>query len=114
MKYVPVELSTPACRLTGHDSIVNTTLFHPYFLHIVTSGVEKTVILHSPAPSSPCTSNLKPTSPDVRQLSRESEEDRNAYYRALAGFNPINDLDESGERTTISMFDQCVFFIFHL
>lgn len=111
INYVPVELSTPVCRLTGHDSIVNTILFHPYFLHVVTSGIEKNIILHSPTPSSPCTFNLEKTPLGVRQLSDNSEEDQHVYYRALTGFNPISDTD-TNERTTISMFDQCVSFYF--
>ena len=107
---------------TGHKTIVNTVVFHPHFLHVVTSGVEKSIHLHSPTPSSPCTQDL-PLSPlDVRQLNdRDDQADRQIYLNALMGARTIdvdnsdnnnaNDDDESdaGERETISFFDQSVF-----
>jgi WD repeat-containing protein 22 len=68
-RYLPVELSTPTCILTGHNSIVNTTLIHPHLPHVVTSGVERDIILHSPTPSSPCTLDLQSSPKTVREPS---------------------------------------------
>ncbi|KAF8967182.1 WD40 repeat-like protein [Flammula alnicola] len=107
-KFVPVEISTPLCRLTGHNSIVNTAAFHPHFLHVVTAGVEKNIFLHSPTPSSPCTQNLQPSPANVRQLSDEdNDEDRSNYLSALLGVRPltVGDVDEAAERQTLSLFD---------
>ena len=108
--------------ITGHKTIVNTVVFHPHFLHVVTSGVEKSIHLHSPTPSSPCTQNL-PLSPlDVRQLDeRDDQADRQVYLNALMGARTIdgdndnNDDDsDAGERETISFFDQSVLFLMSL
>lgn len=126
-RYVPVELSTPLYRLTGelrlpmtpqphrllilrpgHHSIVNTTVIHPHFLHIVTSGIERHIILHSPTPASPCSQNLEPTPTDVRRISAEGEDDRDTYFRALVGLRQSDSEDEAenSERSTMSLFDQ--------
>ena len=104
-------------KFIGHKTIVNTVVFHPHFLHVVTSGVEKSIHLHSPTPSSPCTRNL-PLSPlDVRQLDeRDDQADRQIYLNALIGARTINgddidnddDSDDAGERETIGFFDQSV------
>ncbi|CAA7262966.1 unnamed protein product [Cyclocybe aegerita] len=106
-KILPVEISTPWCRLTGHDSIVNTIVFHPHFLHVVTAGVEKNVLLHSPTPSSPCTENLPLSPAEVRQLDdADAEEDRVSYLSALMGIG-IRDgpSEDDSERRTLSLFD---------
>ena len=107
---------------TGHKTIVNTVVFHPHFLHVATSGVEKSIHLHSPTPSSPCTQNLSLSPLDVRQLNeRDDQADRQVYLNALLGARTIdgdndnnnnNDADDesdAGERETISFFDQSVF-----
>ena len=60
------------CIIIGHQSIVNTTLFHPTLLHIATAGIERHVILHSPTASSPCTKALSLTPPEVRSLPAEN------------------------------------------
>ncbi|TFK40763.1 WD40 repeat-like protein [Crucibulum laeve] len=104
-KFVPVELPTPACRLTGHMSIVNTAIFHSSYLHVVTSGIEKDIILHSPTPSSPCTQDLS-LSPSVRRLGENATEDRVAYLQALTTSRPDTlTRDDEAEQTTLSMFD---------
>jgi len=110
MKYVPREISTPLCRLSGHKTIVNTAVFHPHFLHVVTAGVEKSIHLHSPTPSSPCTQDLSLSPLDVRQLNESDEEgrDQEVYVTALMGVRTIDDDDDdddAGERQTISFFD---------
>ncbi|KAF4617596.1 hypothetical protein D9613_005957 [Agrocybe pediades] len=108
-RVVPVEIATPLCRLTGHDTIVNTAVFHPHLFHIVTSGVEKNIILHSPTPSSPCTQNLQRSPADVRELKPEDEDlDRANYLTALFGSHPTlltESADDREERRTISLFD---------
>jgi WD repeat-containing protein 22 len=54
---------------------VNTTLVHPHMLHVVTSGVERDILLHSPTPSSPCCRHLSLTDTAVRQLPDEGSLD---------------------------------------
>ena len=110
-KYIPMDLSTPFCRLNGHRSIVNSVLFHPQLLHIVTAGIEKDVILHSPTPGSPCTHDLAETSTEVRNLSDRPDEDRLNYWLSLTGELGEGDSDEEG---TISTFDQYVLSFFFL
>jgi DDB1- and CUL4-associated factor 5 len=92
----------------GHSSIVNATLIHPYFLHIVTAGIEKDIRLHSPTQNSPCCKDMELTPTDVRQLGKNEEADRIVYLRTLAGFHTPDalDYDEDPEQTTIMMFDQ--------
>jgi len=110
-KFVPYEISTPLCRLTGHNSIVNTTLFHPHFLHVVTAGVEKNIVLHSPTPSSPCTQNLPPSPANVRELKDDDgDDDRTTYLSAILGVQPLTlgDVDEAAERQTLSLFDHII------
>ncbi|RDB14747.1 DDB1- and CUL4-associated factor 5 [Hypsizygus marmoreus] len=103
-RYIPVDLATPLCRLTGHKSIVNSVVFHPHLLHIVTSGVERDIVLHSPTPSSPCCAKLELTPTEVRSLGVDEQEDRIVYFRALAGFGMLLE-NEDSERATIMMFD---------
>lgn len=66
-------------------------------------------MLHGPAESSPCTSNLLPTDKDVRDLPRGSEGDHERLVRAMTGSHPITDEDDdqSGDEfDTIPLFDQ--------
>ncbi|KAL0960803.1 hypothetical protein HGRIS_005819 [Hohenbuehelia grisea] len=103
-RHQPVEISTPHCRLTGHNSIVNNALFHPFLPHIVTSGIENHITLHSPKPYSPCFQGRLNLSPqDVRELPTGTYLDRDFYYRNLEHqLGPV-DLDEL---QTIRLFDQ--------
>ena len=98
----------PYAGLLGHNSIVNTTLIHPHLLHIVTAGIEKDILLHSPTPNSPCSKDMELTPTDVRQLSSDGDMDRIVYLRALTGFHGSDamDDDDDPERMTIRMFDQ--------
>jgi len=98
-----------ALPLLGHKSIVNTTLIHPSFLHILTSGVERHIVLHATAESSVCASNMSRTDTDLRCLPDGTPEDREHFLRALHGSHPT--LNEEGEESaeefdTISLFDQ--------
>ncbi|KAL1745791.1 WD40-repeat-containing domain protein [Schizophyllum fasciatum] len=74
--YVPVSLTKPVCQLTGHDSIVNTTLFHPTLPHIATAGIERDVLIHGPTSGSPCVARLRrsPPSEAVRTVGSSEEE----------------------------------------
>jgi WD repeat-containing protein 22 len=102
------ETSSLTRKLVGHKSIVNTTLIHPSFLHILTSGVERHIILHATTESSPCALNLARTDTDVRNLPGGTPEDRERFIRALHGSRPVfEESDESGDEfDTIPLFDQ--------
>ena len=85
---------------------MNSVLFHPSLLHIVTAGIERHVILHSPTKSSPCAKNLTLTPTTVRALPTGSPEDRSRFLRAISSGLGTNDLDEDVE--TIALFDEYV------
>lgn len=89
---------------------MNSVVFHPDFLHIVTSGIERDIRLHSATPSSPCAQGLAPTPTDVRRLGDDDETDREVYWRALTGGFPSAGDDVDEQTATISSFDQSVFF----
>lgn len=72
-------------------------------LHVVTAGIEKDIILHSPTPGSPCTQDLRETPRDVRSIGDDDDEDRLIYFQSLVG--ALRDEDRDEERT-IRMFDQ--------
>ena len=91
--------------MSGHKSIVNSVLFHPSLLHIVTSGIERHVILHSPTKSSPCAQDLKLTPTTVRTLPAGSPEDHSRFLRAVS--LGLGTGDSSEEAETIALFDEC-------
>jgi WD repeat-containing protein 22 len=95
---------------SGHKSIVNSVLFHPSLLHIVTAGIERHVILHSPTKSSPCAKNLELTPASVRALPEGTREDRARFFRAISLGLGTNEMEEDAE--TIALFDEYVFFFF--
>lgn len=88
----------------GHKSIINSTLIHPDLPYIVTAGVEKDILLHSPTSSSPSCGNMQRTPKEVRVLGEDDAADRMMYMQALAGFNGVS--GEDSETMTIMMFDQ--------
>lgn len=93
----------------GHKSIVNTTLIHPSFLHILTSGIERHIVLHATAESSPCASHMSRTDTNVRNLPEETPEGHECIIRALNGSHPISDTDNedpSDEFDTVPLFDE--------
>jgi len=105
VKCIPAEISRPLCRLNGHRSIVNTVAVHPYMLHVVTAGIERCIILHSPTSSSPCTQDLADSPTETRSLSQDGDVDRIAYFRAFHGHHlPVIETDDP-DRITISLFD---------
>ena len=120
-RFQPVSLSQPLFRLngnlhvppathtevvSGHQSIVNSVLFHPSLLHIVTAGIERHIILHSPTKSSPCVRDLSFTPTSVRALPVGSPEDHSRFFRAVSSGLGTNNFDEDTE--TIALFDECV------
>ncbi|KAH7885436.1 WD40 repeat-like protein [Phlebopus sp. FC_14] len=110
-RYVPLEISTPLSRLNGHSSIVNAVAMHPSLLHIVTSGIERHVVLHSPKPTSPTALNLSLTPSEVREVRLHDLDDQRRFLRALIGPHPTlhEEIDEaSDENETISLFDHII------
>lgn len=92
--------------ISGHKSIVNSVLFHPGLLHIVTAGIERHVILHSPTKSSPCTKDLGITPTAVRALPVGSPDDHSRFLRAIFTGLGTNEVDEDME--TVALFDAYV------
>ena len=85
---------------------MNSVLFHPSLLHVVTAGIEQHVILHSPTRSSPCVKDLTLTPTTVRELPAGSPEDHSRYLRAISTGLGTNDFEEDTD--TIAMFDEYV------
>ncbi|KAF8133718.1 WD40 repeat-like protein [Boletus edulis] len=109
-RYIPLQIDTPLCRLNGHRSIVNAVAMHPSLLHIVTSGIERHVFLHSPTPVSPVAPQLSKTPLETRRLGDHDPRDSARFRRALIlGPHPTlhEEIDEAGsdEEETISLFD---------
>ncbi|RPD62291.1 WD40 repeat-like protein, partial [Lentinus tigrinus ALCF2SS1-6] len=104
-RYVPVDLSTPLARLTGHESIVNTALIHPYRPYILTAGIERYIRLHSPTSSSPCTEPLELTPKAVRTVETSSPSTREAFLRAMGVMDDPASDDEDGDGGSIALFD---------
>ncbi|KAJ3558005.1 hypothetical protein NM688_g1162 [Phlebia brevispora] len=100
-RHIPVDLSTPLCRLRGHKSIVNTALFHPYLPLILTAGVERHILLHSATSIASCVENLQFTPREVRQLPGPNMEDRRRMIRALT-----SGIDLDDDANTIALFDE--------
>jgi WD repeat-containing protein 22 len=78
---------------------------HPRFLHVVTSGVERDIIVHNATASSPCLQNLTVTPTEVR---RRSDGGRTDWFaEAVAGphLTMRDELDES-ESPIIEVFDK--------
>ncbi|KAI0632328.1 WD40 repeat-like protein [Trametes polyzona] len=110
-RYVPVELSVPHARLTGHDSIVNTALIHPDRPYLLTAGIERYIRLHSPTPASPSTSPLAATPPGVRAVPPSDPNSRMLLLRAMGIIDGPAEDDEDADadgddRQAIALFDQ--------
>ncbi|KAI4528008.1 WD40 repeat-like protein [Schizophyllum commune Loenen D] len=102
--YIPVTLTKPMCQLTGHTSIVNSTLFHPTLPHIATAGIERDVLIHGPTPGSPCVARLRrsPESRDVRRVGSGQEAGAmtsEQYWAMVLGIEAVDDDGPSGEGT---------------
>ncbi|KAI0365711.1 WD40 repeat-like protein [Pilatotrama ljubarskyi] len=104
-RYVPVELSIPHARLTGHDSIVNTALIHPDRPYLLTAGIERYIRLHSPTPVTPCTEPLSLTPQEVRKIPPADPNSRLLLLRAMGIIDdPVENHEDDGQ--AIALFDQ--------
>lgn len=84
---------------------------HPSLVHIVTSGIERHVFLHSPTPTSPAASQFSETPTETRRLGEQGLDDPARFLRALLGPHPTlhEEMDEAGdEEEAIALFDQYV------
>lgn len=104
-RHVPVNLDTPMYRLTGHESIVNTALMHPHLQYVVTSGIERDVVLHSPTAISPSAEDMSLTPKEVRPVAPASSRSSRLLMRAL-GILPDADEDADDDQETIALFDE--------
>lgn len=107
-------------RYAGHRSIVNNIVIHPHLPHIVTCGVERHILLHSPTASSPCTQSLERTPSTVRNLSQTSGEEEDRLISSLlsgesdpatlttarTGPSEESSGDDSEDDDTIRLFDR--------
>jgi WD repeat-containing protein 22 len=109
LRIANADLLTSSTLLSGHQSIVNTTLMHPHFPHIVTSGIERHILLHSPSQSSPCSQNLKLT-PEVRNLPVLSDRERMELRRNFFVGPDFDDEDGATDDDlhVTARFDACV------
>ncbi|GJE88449.1 WD40 domain-containing protein [Phanerochaete sordida] len=106
-RYIPMELSRPHCRLAGHKSIVNSTLWHPHWPYLVTAGVERHILLHSPTSDTPCIADMPLTPQEVRELPGPNPEDRGRMIRALTQGRDLDDPDvDRNDINTIALFDE--------
>ncbi|KAI0755071.1 WD40 repeat-like protein [Daedaleopsis nitida] len=106
-RVVPVELSVPHTRLTGHNSIVNTALIHPHRPWVLTAGIERYIRLHSPTAASPSTEPLEPTPTEVRSVSTASPSSREGFLRAMGIIGgPPPEEEEEEDRQAIALFDR--------
>lgn len=88
---------------------MNAVAIHPSLLHIVTSGIERHVFLHSPTPVSPVASQLSRTPLETRRLGDHALEDAARFRRALLqGRDPTlyDEMDDAADEEAISLFDQ--------
>ncbi|KZT12209.1 WD40 repeat-like protein [Laetiporus sulphureus 93-53] len=105
--YVPYQLNAPLCRITGHQSIVNTALMHPHYPYIITSGIERDIILHSSTPTSPSAVNLPLTPTEVRSLPPSTVERRRLVLHAMGLIGgQSNDTDDNDDSRAIALFDE--------
>lgn len=110
-RHIPITLSRPTARLAGHRSIVNTALMHPTFPAILTAGIERNILLHSPTPATPFmpSSSLSVTPAEVRTLpAEETPESRLLASRARGTTLTIWDDEPEDDSMSIALFDQCV------
>ncbi|KAL1950693.1 hypothetical protein VTO73DRAFT_5817 [Trametes versicolor] len=105
-RHVPVELSVPHARLTGHDSIVNTALIHPDRPYLLTAGIERYIRLHSPTSASPSTEPLALTPQELRAVPTSDPHSRTLLLRAMGIIDDPVDEDDEDDRNAIALFDQ--------
>lgn len=119
-RYVPAELRNPRfliygrryllspepvhlrCQLfpfvfvAGHKSMIRTVHFHPFEPYILTAGIERDVLVHSPSKITPACGDLVRTPRQVRKSSSRSE-DRHAQHPMIPSPETLlNDADIPG------------------
>jgi len=78
---------------------------HPHFPYILTSGIERDILLHSPTPNSPCATELPRTSTDVRAVPPSGPESGRLVLQAM-GLLPVQDSTEMEDDSgIIALFD---------
>lgn len=78
---------------------------HPHMPFVLTAGIERHILLHSPTPDSPCAVNMTATSKDVRDLPDVANiEERRRVLTALTT-GPGTPMDD-GDQGTIALFDE--------
>ena len=87
---------------------MNAVAIHPLLLHIVTSGIERHITLHSLTPSSPIAQDHSLTLSGMRQLRKYNADDEMQFLRALLGPHPTLIDQADDERQIINLFDQLV------
>ncbi|OBZ71115.1 DDB1- and CUL4-associated factor 5 [Grifola frondosa] len=102
-RYIPMELPTPLCRMTGHESIVNTSLIHPHYPYIVTAGIERDIVPPYPTSSSPCAQSLSLTPQDVRALP-VTDPNYNTIFMEAMGLT--SHTEDGNDSSTIALFDE--------
>lgn len=84
---------------------------HPTMPYLITAGVERHVILHSPVSNSPCAANLARTPDNVRVLPEPNLGDRRLFMESLMSDRRLGDEDDTDDKDTIALFDEWVVFL---
>ncbi|KAG8833148.1 hypothetical protein FRC17_011268 [Serendipita sp. 399] len=100
--HVPMIIDQPACRLGGHQSIVNTARWHPVLPRIASCGIESKVVLHDCAPVIAGSIETDPST--IRRRARGSWRLRNSR-RGPTTDEVDQEISEGEEKDTIEYFD---------
>lgn len=102
---LPASLDTPAFRLCGHNSLINSVLLHPHAPLAVTSGVESYLRLHGPV----STAGYERTATRVREVPDKPSAREDAFLRALHRQQAeVSESILAGDAGTIAFFDEVV------
>ena len=112
--YVPAQFTGPGAKahmkISGHKSIANTIIIHPVFPIIMSAGIERDILMHSPSPSSPSGYDFPLTSTDAREIPEASIYTNRRLMATLMDIDtplqPEEDhgVDENGR--VIALFDE--------
>ena len=93
----------------GHESIVNTALFHPHRPLLLTAGIERYVRLHGPVAATTCTAPLERTPTEVRVVPSSQPNSRELFLRAMGIIDDQEEVvGDDDDRQAIALFDQYV------
>ncbi|KAG8789679.1 hypothetical protein FRC15_003748 [Serendipita sp. 397] len=102
---VPVTLDQPACRLGGHQSIVNTARWHPVLPRIATCGIESKVVLHDCSPV--IEGSVETDSSKIRKRVKGSR--RLRYTRRGPTTDEVDQaISDAEDKDTIEYFDSAL------